>query len=159
VICCLENEGRAEAGRLLGLKEGTVSSRLDHARKLLRLRLAGRGISLSSVLAATTLAHPAGATVPPALLTGTARAAALLACGRAPAVSARVTGLVATPTWWKITAALTLTLSVLAGWAGLVARHPAADSQPGGDGVRRPEAAARTDRHGDPLPPGVLARL
>src|SRR5206468_2732182 len=40
ILCCLENRGCAEAGQRLRLKEGTVWSRLDQARKRLKQRLA-----------------------------------------------------------------------------------------------------------------------
>src|SRR5262249_24228028 len=50
VLCCLESQCRAEVARRLGLKEGTVSSRLDQARKMLQRRLARRGVTLSAVL-------------------------------------------------------------------------------------------------------------
>jgi RNA polymerase sigma factor (sigma-70 family) len=160
VLCCLESESRAEVARRLGLKEGTVSSRLDQARKRLQGRLARRGVTLSAVLGATAVARPAGAAVPLALLTVTARTAAAVAEGKTPAMSAQVASLGASAAWWKATAALALTLGVIAGWAGLIALHaPADDPRPDNDGVRRAAPAVRDDRHGDPLPPGAVSRL
>jgi RNA polymerase sigma factor (sigma-70 family) len=76
VLCCMEGVERAEAARRLGLKPGTLSSRLDQAKKQLCRRLASRGVTLAAVLAASALAQEAGATTAATSLVGaTARAA------------------------------------------------------------------------------------
>jgi RNA polymerase sigma factor (sigma-70 family) len=55
ILCCLEGAGRDEAAKKLGLKDGTLSSRLAKARAILKDRLARRGITLSAVLASIAL--------------------------------------------------------------------------------------------------------
>jgi RNA polymerase sigma factor (sigma-70 family) len=77
VLCCLEHHGCAEVARRLGVKEGTVWSRLDTAKKRLRRRLAQRGVDLTAVLAAAALAPgDAAASVPKSLVAAAVQAAA-----------------------------------------------------------------------------------
>jgi RNA polymerase sigma factor (sigma-70 family) len=132
VTCCLENKGCAEAAQQLGLQEGTVRMRLTRARKQLQERLKRRGVSLATVLAATTVGTTdALAALPRSLVGATVKAAALISAGRALAggpVSAQVVTLVEGANqamFLSKTMTATLLLLCLAivgaglGWAGL----------------------------------------
>jgi RNA polymerase sigma factor (sigma-70 family) len=172
VLCCLEGKSRADAAGLLGVREGTLSSRLDQARKRLQSRLDRRGVSLSTVLAVAALTDPAKALGLSAI---TARAAVALAAGKAAAagvISARVAGLVEQGSRALFTsklklAPLLLAACVAAAGAGLVAGQPFADPPLAGEPAQQPAPPAppaevtpgRTDVNGDPLPAEALARL
>jgi RND family efflux transporter MFP subunit len=59
VLCYLEGKSVDEAALLLGCPRGTVASRLARARARLRGRLAGRGLAVTTALAALTQANAA----------------------------------------------------------------------------------------------------
>jgi RNA polymerase sigma factor (sigma-70 family) len=88
VLCDLEGRGRREAARLLGVPEGTVSSRLATARNMLARQLARHGLAPASGALAALSAGTTSAQVPAALVWSTARAAALVAAGQVAAAPA-----------------------------------------------------------------------
>jgi RNA polymerase sigma factor (sigma-70 family) len=75
VLCDLEGKTRKEAARLVGVPEGTLSTRLARARALLAKRLARHGLS-GGMLAAALSRGEASACLPPPLVLATVKAAA-----------------------------------------------------------------------------------
>jgi RNA polymerase sigma factor (sigma-70 family) len=141
VLCCLEGRGRKEAADELGWKEGTVSSRVAEARRLLRQRLARRGVALSAALCAVAIGGgTASAAVPAALADATARAAVGQGgvAGHVLALTERMVRAMLI-TRWKVTAAVVLVLALAGLGVGLVAAGaPAAKPA-------APRQAARAD--------------
>jgi RNA polymerase sigma factor (sigma-70 family) len=125
LLCDLEGKTRREAARHLGLSEGTLSSQLARARRLLARRLGRHGLALSGGALAMTLADRASAAVPAALASSTVRAATLVAAGQAAAVATPAAALMNEVlktmllTKLKVMAA-TLMVLVLLGAGGLV---------------------------------------
>ena len=75
VLCELQGRPRREVARQLGLPEGTLSSRLAAARRLLARRLGRRGLALPAAALAAALSRHAAASVPPALVGSTVNVA------------------------------------------------------------------------------------
>jgi len=87
ILCDLQGLSRKEAARLLGLAEGTLSSRLARARRMLASKLSRYGLSISGGALATALSANAGSTLPASLTLSTVRAALLVAGGQWAGVS------------------------------------------------------------------------
>jgi RNA polymerase sigma factor (sigma-70 family) len=181
MLCCWEGKTQEEAARQLGCPLGTLQSRLGRARKLLHQRLTRRGMFLSvGSFAALLAAGARSAAVPTPLHHSTLQAALQLTAGKALAavVPAPVALLVEgglqamSGTKLKIATAVLLAGSLLAGGVGLAAHQflgtkepqaqadeprPKPTAETGAKAVAEPPP--HTDRYGDPLPEGAVARL
>jgi RNA polymerase sigma factor (sigma-70 family) len=167
VLCEFDGVSRAQAAKQLGIAEGTLSSRLAAARKQLRKRLQKRGVALSAGLL-TALAESGHAAAPLGL---TATTAAITEQAVPPMVSLIAHGVLKTMVLAKLksvtvfAAALVLasgmTFGLLAtGTAGVQEkREQAADQKAAPVEPLAAKLQPRMDVHGDPLPPGALARL
>jgi RNA polymerase sigma factor (sigma-70 family) len=175
VLCYLEGKTQDEAARELDWTAGSVKGRLERGRDALRTRLSRRGVTLSAGLLTTMLARKA--TVPAALLDTTVRTATLMVAGQAASamISVQVARLAAGATRAmlmtkvKMGAALFLVASMAAAGTGMLAHGPPAEKQRqeeprefarAADGLEPAKPnETRTDRYGDPLPPGAIARF
>ncbi len=122
ILCCLESVSQVEAAQRLGIKEGTLSSRLSRARERLGQRLARRGVDLTAVLAAMALSVHSASALSPMLMPSTIKAALAMAAGEqlASVASASVTEMVKSATEAmmskaKLATLLLLTATVLTG--------------------------------------------
>jgi RNA polymerase sigma factor (sigma-70 family) len=163
VLCDLEGRSRKEVAVQLRIPEGTVSSRLATARKRLAGRLRSHGLTLAGgAVAALLTQNAASASVPPALVTPTVKAAVLVASGRATAgiVSTSVVklseGVIKAMLLTKLRTALVafVAVTILAGGASLPVYRiwAAQQSDPGARASSEPPAAAALP---SPLPAPV----
>jgi RNA polymerase sigma factor (sigma-70 family) len=156
VLCALEGRTADEAARLLGCSPGSVRGRLGRGRARLHARLVRRGLTLTAALGLLELARVAAAAGQPA-----AAAAVAALAGEVPArVAALAEGAGAGLTGARAKWGLALLLAVAgAAGAALVAQPPPPPATTPPRPTATPPPAARTDRHGDPLPDGAVARV
>ncbi len=176
ILCYLEGKTYTEAAAYLGWAAGTVSGRLARARTLLGHRLARRGVSLAG--AAAVFPELATSSAPAATIAAVEQMARIFLVGR-PLAFGSSTTVVGLARWaaqalmfsnFKVVAGLAAFIGILAlgaGWTTQLFRHNIAEhasdeSQVALD-IAEPElianTATRKDYYGDPLPPGVLARM
>ncbi|HEY7315458.1 MAG TPA: sigma-70 family RNA polymerase sigma factor [Gemmataceae bacterium] len=178
VYCYLEGWTQEDVARNLDVPVGTLRSRVARGRELLRKRLLRRGIALSAEGASAALLASACAsaeTVPTPLLIATSKMVHLLASGGnamtliphpvAALVRQVMTALfVAKIKTWAVCVLALALLVAGTGWAAHRTLGAKAPEQKEAAEHSAPKPAAveerpRTDAHGDPLPPGAVARL
>jgi RNA polymerase sigma factor (sigma-70 family) len=174
LLCCLEGRTQEEAARQLGWTRGAVKGRLERGRALLHDRLAGRGLGLSAALAALEASRATAGRLPAGFLAATLRGAATFALGASlPGGAAGKVAVIAESgvegaglLGRNAVLALLLLVGAVTAVSALARRGAAEPQVVGGVGPLRKAAGpaaskqpARTDRHGDPLPPGAVARL
>jgi RNA polymerase sigma factor (sigma-70 family) len=177
LLCYLEGQTQDQAAQQLSVSPRTLRRRLEVARRLLRDRLARRGLTLSLGLFTAALAPPS---LTATLQAATVRGALTFAAGKMPlgplstrSVSLAEGGLHSMGTAkikLVLAGVLTLLVLVATGLAGHNAFQREGKSEPREEQPAQasasipPETPAtekgpRTDRYGDPLPPGAIARL
>jgi RNA polymerase sigma factor (sigma-70 family) len=157
----------AEAAARLNLTSGALHGRLDRGRKRLADRLRRRGFGPDAAARALLIVSSGAIAVPGDLL---ARTVAVAAAPCSTALPAVIVVLAASAVPSKLVPMTALTLLVLGGTIGLVASQRL--ERPEAGAPRPPDARVlaspdqppvgqplRLDLHGDPLPPGALARL
>jgi RNA polymerase sigma factor (sigma-70 family) len=165
LLCYWEGLTTEEAARRLGCPQGTVKTRLGKARELLQQRLARRGVTLPAGVIVTLLAPGlADAASPPAQVAVTTRTALAFHATQGsgapmPIPALAEGGLRGTSPGKAMLGMALLVAGALATGAGALLRPPSRALGPGAKAEVSPNATARTDRFGDPLPPGAIARL
>jgi RNA polymerase sigma factor (sigma-70 family) len=178
VLHYLEEMTVAQVAEELGWPTGTVSVRLDRAKRLMRKRLLARGLALSAAAASMELgqsmasAQPTAALVAATVRAALADAAAQLPGTVSPSIVDLVKGEVQTMflTQIKLAAALIVTACLVVGVAvgalqaltssatepSAVQKAPAQDSSPSSGKAAAPVPEGKVS---DLLPPGALARM
>ena len=159
VLCYLEGKTRDEAAEQLDWTQGMVKGRLERGRRLLRTRLARRGLTLSAALLVPSLTQAtASAALTSTLCGSTVQAAMLVAAGKTAAALGAPAAVLAEGvlrsmcvTKLTMTAALVLVVGAAGTGAGFLAHRTFAD--PPGDapsgGIFSPGNRPADDGKGD----------
>ena len=173
ILCYLEGRTRDQAAQQSGLSVRTLDRRLEEGRKLLRVRLARRGLDLSVVVLATALgdsanagyAQLASATVQfviqhASIKGGLTFSVLKLANSSLPGMAGNS---------MKVVAGLVLTIAMATAGVAFLGQNAISARDPGGESnakkslSQKPEKAPvpqpQLDISGDPLPEGATARL
>lgn len=163
ILCYLEGKSNVEAARELGCRLGTIYSRLSRGRELLRMRLQGRGVTLSVTALSAVLTASAVEAAPAISLMRAAVQAALafadpsLAAAVSPRVATLAEGVLRTMfvTKLKIAAVMLLVLSLAAGGVWTHART--APPQPEARAEDPPPKRGGSDKKAaEPIPVKVV---
>jgi RNA polymerase sigma factor (sigma-70 family) len=167
ILCCLEGRSQEEAAQQLGWTAGSVKGRLERGRARLHGRLTRRGLTLAAALMAAEAARGSASQVrlgSPDLLS---RIALRFVRGQAEGTAAALAeGTLRGMAWSKaailagmMTAAMAFAGASVLGVQVLAGKPPQTAEPSAKPAAQSREEAARTDRHGNPLPPGAIARL
>jgi WD40 repeat protein len=168
ILCCLEGLSQEEAARQLGWTAGSVRGRLERGRKRLQQRLAGRGVGLAVALGLVAVSRSSAASLPKALAAATVKAALANGASVVPLVAGTLAaeGLKQLPFLRTMIGLLLLLAGGTLAVGLATSMQPPPEEQPRPSQARDQQAgardnpeAARTDRYGDPLPEGAVARL
>jgi len=163
----LEGKTQAEIGRILRITDRAAAHRLKRALKLLRNRLSVRGIVATAAVLAAVLGNVPITTAAPTLLVtqATELALAIAAGGPTDSAAARLALEVKWACGWvrlKLCSAVLIPAVCLGLGGVLLAQRSGEPTRPdtpvhptASDSVKGP----LTDRFGDPLPAGAVARL
>ncbi len=150
-LCDLRGASREEAAAILGVPEGTLSSRLANGRKKLAARLTRRGVSLAIAALPTALTEAQAGTVVPAelIVTTCGTVADFGANGTVPGPLARLI-----EGGFTVRKAFVFGTLVVIAAAGAVFTATARDGAPPVDLPQPPTVAAETE-DGPPLKPAA----
>ncbi|HTU16687.1 MAG TPA: sigma-70 family RNA polymerase sigma factor [Gemmataceae bacterium] len=166
VLCDLEGRTRREVARQLKIPEGTLSSRLTTARKMLAKRLTWHGLAVSGGgLAAALSPSATSACVPLSLVSSTVKAATFAAAGQAATgiisgqVAALTQGVLKAMflTKLKTIVGVMLVVASMCGAAGLIYQTQAAEPRNAINATEKadqekPSAAKKIKRREKPKP-------
>jgi RNA polymerase sigma factor (sigma-70 family) len=159
VLCYLQELTYEEAARRAGCSLGTLRGRLERGKELLRKRLAKFGLPLAAPILVLGAPEPVSAAIEQTTL-DTVRA--MVSGGRVPSAVAALAG---TRTTFRaailapVAVALVVVGAVLAAGAFPRADPPKADPPKPAEKAEAVVPQPPTDRLGDPLPAGAVARL
>jgi len=167
LLCYFEGLSQEEAARQLGWSKRSVKDRVERGRKLLRVCLARRGMTLHMTLAGALLsAEPSKAGLPSTLSDATLRGAAAFARHRSVAglVSPSVLDLIEPgfKTMFVSKLLISATLVLMAatlGSAGLFLDRAGPESKPEAVAAVQADEKEHVDSYGDQLPRGAMMRL
>jgi RNA polymerase sigma factor (sigma-70 family) len=164
VLCYLQGLTCAAAAHQLGLSETAVRGRLARARDRLRQRLTRRGVTVPGGLLVAGAAGHSQVPIPMTLIHSTSRIALGSLAAQTAAILAR--GVLNSMLLHQLRVATVLLC--LASGGGYWAWHALGSVTdgnvqpsfgPAAAGARASSQPPRTDRYGDPLPPGAAMRL